>query len=134
MNRGLSKENIEQPERKGKITKSNSNRIDMWISVEMDARITQIAEAMKLEKATAVRMLLWFGLRFSSPLELFEKTSFDKHPYPKRLDTRITQEMLEKIEELVRANGSSKSKVSKELLDWALDNIGRYTIEDWLNN
>jgi hypothetical protein len=51
-----------------------------------------------------------------------------------RIDTRITQDMLNAIEELMRIHKLSKSGVVKTLLYWALENIGNYTIADFLNS
>ena len=136
MNRGIDKETIDVPEQRGKRTKANPIRVDVLVSRQMEARIAEISEAMKLEKAAAVRMLMWFAMRFASPFELTEKANMQsaKHgsQLTQRLDTRITQEMLNKIEELMEIEKLTKSTVIKILLEWALANIGHYTIEDWL--
>jgi len=137
MNRGINKEALEMPEIKGKNTKANPIRVDVLVTRQMEARIAEISEAMKIEKAATVRMLIWFGMRFSSPASLTgltNKRSFDADTQStQRLDTRITQEMLDEIENLMQIAKVSKSRVIKSILEWALTNIGKYTIEDWLS-
>jgi len=127
---------METPEIKGKNTKTNPIRVDVLVTRHIEARIIEISEAMKIEKAATVRMLLWFGMRFAPPTGLTGLTnerSFEADTKStQRLDTRITQEMLDEIENLMKMAKVSKSRVIKSLLEWALANIGKYTIEDWL--
>jgi hypothetical protein len=136
MNRGINKVVLTEPEQKGKSTRANPIRVDVLVSRKMDERITEIAEAMKIEKAAAVRMLIWFGLRFAPSAdisEIFTKKSYRADGQAtNRLDTRITQEVLEGIEKLMGNDKRAKSSVIKTLLYWALANIGNYTIADWL--
>jgi len=137
MNRGINKETLETPEIKGKSTKANPIRVDVLVTRQMQERIVEISEAMKIEKAATVRMLLWFAMRFAPPSGLTGLTnerSFDADTQStQRLDTRITQEMLDEIESLMQMAKVSKSRVIKSLLEWTLTNIGKYTIEDWLS-
>jgi len=126
MNRGIEKSK-----------KSNPIRVDVLITRQMDENITELAEAMKLEKAAAVRMLIWFGMRFASPLELTGMTnerSFDAETQStQRLDTRITQDMLDGIESLMKIEGVKKSRVIKRYIEWALENIHKYTLADFVS-
>jgi len=137
MNRGIEKETLEKPEVKGKNTKANPIRVDVLVQDKTEADIIKISEAMKIEKAAIVRMLIWFAMRFAPPVELSKIASEQHFNYGSqsvnRLDTRITQEMLDEIENLMKADKLSKSKVIKVLLYWALANIGSYTIADWLS-
>jgi hypothetical protein len=136
MNRGINKETIDNSEVKGKNTRANPIRIDVLVPDQTEARITEISETMKIEKAATVRMLIWFALRFAPPVELAETA--DKKSYKtdgvsaNRLDTRITQDMLDEIENLMKVVKQSKSSAVKILLYWALANIGGYTIADWI--
>ena len=136
MNRGINKEAIEKPEQKGKTTRSNPIRVDVLVSHEIEAQIIEISEALKVEKAAAMRMLLWFGLRFSPRSALSKIASEQNFSYVSqsinRLDTRITQEMLDMIDELMKLENMSKSGIIKTLLYWALTNLGKYTFEDML--
>ena len=137
MNRGINKETLEDSEIKGKNTRANPIRIDVLIPSQTEVYITEISEAMKIEKAATVRMLIWFALRFAPPVELAEiadKKSFKTDGVSdNRLDTRITQDMLDEIENLMKVVKQSKSSAVKTLLYWALANIGSYTIADWLS-
>ena len=137
MNRGINKEVIEKSTVKGKNTRANPIRVDVLIPTDTEIQITDIAEAMKIEKATTVRMLIWFALRFAPPVELSriaDTKSFKTDGVSdNRLDTRITKEMLDEIESLMKINKLSKSSAVKTLLYWALANIGNYTITDWLS-
>ena len=137
MNRGIDKETLEKPTQKGKVTRANPIRVDVLVPNATAERIFQISETMKIEKAATVRMLMWFGMRFALPVELAritsEKNFKTEGQSVKRLDTRITQEMLDTIENLMKVEKLSKSKVIRILLYWALANIGNYTIEDWLS-
>ena len=136
MNRGINKVALDTPEKKGKGTKANPIRVDVLVTRPMEERIAEISEAMKIEKAATVRMLLWFGMRFASPFDITELKNQKKVKADglstQRLDTRITQEMLDKIEMLMEAEQLSKSSVVKMLIEWALSNINNYTIGDWL--
>ena len=138
MNRGIDKEAIENPKIKGKITKANPIRVDGLITLEMDNAIAGISEALKIEKAAAVRMLLWFGLRFAVHRKLPQIADEQGFKYGSqsvhRIDTRISQDMLDAIEELMRIHKLSKSGIVKTLLYWALENIGNYTIADLLKS
>ena len=138
MNRGIEKEVISKPNQKGKNTRANPIRVDVLISRPMEAAITEISEAMKIEKAATVRMLMWFGMRFASPTNLLElanrRDAKADGLLTQRLDTRITQDMLYRIEELMEIGQFTKSSVVKLLIEWTLGNIDRYTIGDWLKN
>lgn len=137
MNRGIEKQALETSEIKGKNTRANPIRIDVLVPSSTESQITDISEAMKIEKAATVRMLIWFALRFAPPVELAEiadKKSFKTDGVSSnRLDTRITQDMLDEIETLMKSDRQSKSSAVKTLLYWALANIGSYTIADWLS-
>jgi hypothetical protein len=137
VNRGINKEALTDSEVKGKNTRANPIRIDVLVPNQTETQITEISEAMKIEKAAIVRMLIWFALRFAPPLELAEiadKKSFKTDGVSdNRLDTRITQEMLDEIENLMKVGKHSKSSAVKTLLYWALANINNYTIGDWLS-
>ena len=136
MNRGINKESIDESEVKGKHTRANPIRIDVLVPNQTEADITEISEAMKIEKAATVRMLIWFALRFAPPVELAEiadKKSFKTDGVSgNRLDTRITQEIHDEIENLMKVGKQSKSSTVKTLLYWALANIGNYTVADWI--
>jgi hypothetical protein len=81
-------------------------------------------------------MLLWFGLRFAPGDELSKIAAEQNFSYGSqsvnRLDTRITQEMLDMITELMESKNMSKSGIIKTLLFWTLANLGKYTFEDML--
>lgn len=132
MNRGIDKKAIEKPVLKGKISRANPIRVDVLVPIKTDERISEISEAMKIEKAATVRMLIWFSMRFAPPVEISriasEKNFKTEGQSVHRLDTRITQEMLDGIEALMRTDELSKSGVVKVLLYWALANIGNFTI------
>ena len=133
MNRGINKETIEETKQKGKNTKANPIRVDLLVSRKMDGQINEVVQALLIEKAAVVRMLLWFALRFAQPSEIAGKQSYKADGQAvKRLDTRITQDMLDSIEKLTALEKRAKSSVIKMLLYWALANIGNYTIEDML--
>ena len=136
MNRGINKETLEEPKQKGKITRANPIRVDVLVSHEIEAQITNVSQALKIEKATTVRMLLWFGLRFSPRNELSKIAAEQNFSYGSqsvnRLDTRITQEMLDRLTELMESENMSKSGIIKTLLFWALANLGNYTFADML--
>ena len=136
MNRGIEKKPIEEPTIKGKNSKANPIRVDVFVPNKTVERLTELSEAMKIEKAATVRMLLWFSMRFAPPVELSRiasETSFKSEGQSvNRLDTRITQEMLDEIESFMKIDKLSKSRVIKTLLYWALANIGKYTFEDML--
>ena len=136
MNRGIDKTVLDEPEIKGKNTKANPIRVDVLITRRMDESISEISEAMKIEKAAAVRMLMWFAMRFASQVELTgmtnRRSSDAETQSTQRLDTRITQEMLDEIETLMKIENVKKSRVIKRYIEWALANIGKYTIGDWL--
>jgi len=137
MNRGINKEVLNESEIKGKNTKANPIRIDVLVPNQTELQITEISEAMKIEKAATVRMLIWFAMRFAPPVELSQIA--DRKSYKtdgvsaNRLDTRITQEMLDEIENFMKVDKLSKSSAVKTLLYWALANIGNFTIADWLS-
>jgi len=130
-------ENTDIVSKKGKTTKPATIRIDLLVPRQMDENIIEISEAMKIEKATMVRLLIWFGIRFASPIELTGMTnerSFDAETQStQRLDTRIPQDMLESIESLMKIEGVKKSRVIKRYIEWALENIHKYTFADFLN-
>jgi len=136
MNRGINKETLENPDIKGKNTKANPIRVDVMVTHHMEAAVTEISEAMKIEKAATVRMLIWFAMRFASPVELTGMTnerSFDTDTQStQRLDTRITQDMLDEIEYLMKIEKVKKSRVIKRYIEWSLANIHKYTIADFL--
>ena len=138
MNRGINKETLDAPEQKGKNTRANPIRVDVLVSHEIEARIMEISEALKVEKAAIVRMLLWFGLRFAPRGDIAIIANEQNFSYGSqsvnRLDTRITEEMRDMITELMEQEKMSKSGIIKTLLFWALANIGSYTIEDMLSN
>ena len=137
MNRGIDKTALYKPKQKGKNTKANPIRVDVLVTRLMDGQISEISEAMKIEKAAAVRMLIWFAMRFAPSADLAgmtNKRSFDTDTQAtQRLDTRITQEMLGEIERLTELENVKKSRVIKRYLEWALANIGSFTIGDWLS-
>ena len=136
MNRGVNKEILETSTIKGKNTKANPIRIDLLVPSKTEAQIIDISEALKIEKAAAVRMLIWFAIRFAPPVELAhiaDTKGFKSDGVSIiRLDTRITQEMLDEIENLMKADRQSKSSAVKTLIYWALANISNYTIGDLL--
>ena len=136
MNRGIEKEVLTESKIKGKNTKANPIRVDVLMPEKMEADIVKISEAMMIEKAATMRMLIWFAMRFAPPFELSkiasEKNFKTEGQSTNHLDIRITQAMLNEIENLMKADKQSKSKVVKVLLYWALANIGSYTIDDWL--
>ena len=136
MNRGIDKEVLKTPVKKGKTTKSNPIRVDVLVPQNTVARIIEVSDAMKIEKAATVRMLVWFGLRFASPFELSKIA--DEKMYridgisDVKLDIRVTQEMLDEIEKMMKVDKLSKSSATKTLIFWALSNIGNYTIQDFI--
>ena len=136
MYRGINKEALNEAEQKGKTTRANPIRVDLLISLKMDEQITELSQAIFIEKAAAVRMLMSFALRFAKPSELSEiakKQSYKTDGQAiKRLDTRITQDMQDSIEKLMGFDERAKSKAIKSLLHWALENIGKYTFDDLL--
>jgi len=136
MNRGINKETLETPKQKGKNTKANPIRVDVLVPDEIEVKLTELSEALKVEKAATVRMLLWFGLRFADSGELSKISAEKNFSYGSqsvnRLDTRITQEMLDMVTELMERENMSKSGVIKTLLFWTLANLGKYTFEDML--
>ena len=136
MNRGINKETLETPKQKGKNTKANPIRVDVLVPDEIEVKLTELSEALKVEKAATVRMLLWFGLRFADSGELSKISAEKNFSYGSqsvnRLDTRITQEMIGMVTELMERENMSKSGVIKTLLFWTLANLGKYTFEDML--
>jgi len=136
MNRGINKEALEEPKQKGKNTKANPIRVDVLVTHEIEAQINEVSEALKIEKAATVRMLLWFGLRFSERSELSKIAAEQNFSYGSqsvnRLDTRITQDMLDMLTSLMESEKMSKSGVIKTLLFWSLSNLGKYTFADIL--
>ena len=136
MNRGINKETLDAPEQKGKNTRSNPIRVDVLVSHDMETRIMEISETLKVEKAAIVRMLLWFGLRFAPRGDITVIAKERNFSYGSqsvnRLDTRITEEMRDMIAEHMEREKMSKSGIIKTLLFWALANIGSYTIGDML--
>lgn len=137
MNRGINKEPLEEPKQKGKNTRANPIRVDVLVPQEIDVQINEISEALKVEKAATVRMLLWFGLRYAPGREL-PKIAAENFNYGSksvnRLDTRITQEMFDMITELMESENMNKSGIIKTLLFWTLANLRMYTIVDLLDN
>lgn len=137
MNRGINKETLDASEQKGKSTRANPIRVDVLVSSEIETRITEISEALKVEKAAIVRMLLWFGLRFAPQSAIATIANEQNFSYGSqsvnRLDTRITEEMRDMVAKLMEHEKMSKSGIIKTLLFWALTNIGSYTIEDMLS-
>jgi len=136
MNRGINKEALEEPKQKGKNTKANPIRVDVLVTHEIEAQINEVSEALKIEKAATVRMLLWFGLRFSERSELSKIAAEQNFSYGSqsvnRLDTRITQDMLDMLIGLMESERMSKSGIIKTLLFWSLSNLGKYTFADML--
>jgi hypothetical protein len=137
MNRGIEKEALSEPELKGKTSRANPIRLDLLVATSIDEQINDISEAMKLEKSATVRMLIWFAMRFAPLVELVKiadaKMFANEGNSKNRLDTRITSDMLGEINSLMKTTKLSKSSAVKTLLFWALNNIGNFTINDWLS-
>ena len=136
MNRGINKEHMEESTHKGKNSRANPIRVDLLVPDEIEVRINEISEALKIEKAATVRMLLWFSLCFADHSELSKISAEQNFSYGSqsvnRLDTRITKEMFEMVNNLMQIEKMSKSGIIKTLLFWALANLGKFTFEDIL--
>jgi len=120
---------------KARPIKAEVVRLIVLITEDMDKRINEISEAMSLEKAATARMLLNFAVRFADPFDLTSPgiEAHFKNVQTISISTRITQETFNKIEDIVKAEGSNKSAVTKRMLAWALDNIVRYSIGEWVD-
>jgi len=136
MNRGINKVSDENATARGETTKAEPIRMVVMITEEMEKKIDEISEVMSLEKAATARMLLNFAVRFASPFDItspeVEARLNKKGTHTVQVNTRVTQETFDKIEGIVKDVHSNKSAIAKRMLAWALDNIGRYTIEEWL--
>jgi len=137
VNRGVNKTQLDEPEKKGKMTKATPIRLDVLISEGMKSKLDELSKETTLEPAAVARMLLSFALKFANPFELdkADNTRGGKAgaKYPVHLSMRATPEIMEKLKTFLEADEHKQSVVIKLLLDWSLKNLGNFTLADWLN-
>ena len=109
------------------------------VSTEMYDKLLKITEAMKIDLSTSVRILLVFTKRFSTPHDFHEvpRTTPKNHysvQYPAMLNVVLPQEILNWFDEVVEAEQSKRAIVFRMFVQWAMNNIGNYTIEEWIND
>ncbi|MCL1996815.1 MAG: hypothetical protein FWG63_11460 [Defluviitaleaceae bacterium] len=150
MYRGINKVDIEEnAENKypSKKQKASPIRLELLVSTETDRQIVELAQATSVEKTAVVRMLMWFAIRLATKEELvafaaqkgYLENTQGKNKNNKKLtsptSTRITAEMDAHIKELIELMDMKKkiqSNAIRTLLEWALENLGNYTLADLL--